>query len=320
MPFALREEVGQSLALLQKGAREKGLQLSCHVSEGVPGRVVGDPLRLRQVLLNLAGNALKFTHAGSIKVVVKMVDETDADPLSLGAGEGDPTAGSQAERIGNDRVCVESDGVGGSPDEQRNVGSSSAPTDGRVSGGSEQWEADPEKRNGCTSNGLPDEATQRCDGANQTESRGPADGREDGGGSSSGNEAREGSEPWSEDDAGCGSGRGSSPVSPLRAGLPTRLVQVEVRDTGIGVPDEARNRIFKAFMQADSSTSRRYGEGSHRHTLGSPPRFSGCPTDVTMVLLVSQHAEVKRSCLGVVPESAGLGGNLSAFRAAPVVS
>ena len=46
----------------------------------------------------------------------------------------------------------------------------------------------------------------------------------------------------------------------LHLGMRSVLLQVEVRDTGVGIPDEAKGRIFKAFMQADSSTSRRYGE------------------------------------------------------------
>lgn len=47
----------------------------------------------------------------------------------------------------------------------------------------------------------------------------------------------------------------------LHRGMESVLLQVEVRDTGVGIPDEAKGRIFKAFMQADTSTSRRYGEG-----------------------------------------------------------
>ncbi|GAQ92238.1 Putative histidine kinase containing cheY-homologous receiver domain and PAS domain [Klebsormidium nitens] len=261
VPFALREEVGQSLALLQKGAREKGLQLSCHVSDGVPGRVVGDPLRLRQVLLNLVGNALKFTHAGSIKVNVKMADEMDDDPLSRGSGD-EVVAGSAAESQSDctekEGVCLERGGVGGALDEQRSDCSSNG-----VHGADDQRKAEPGERNDHSSNGSPgcgDGATQNRDNGNEDDCRGPSDGLTDECSSSGRNEAGEcGSEPGSEDDGGCGSSAGSSPISPLRAGLPARLVQVEVRDTGIGVPDEARSRIFKAFMQADSSTSRRYG-------------------------------------------------------------
>ena len=271
VPYALREEVGQSLALLQKGAREKGLQLSCHVSEGVPARVVGDPLRLRQVLLNLVGNALKFTHAGSIKVLVKMVDETDQDPLSSGpaeAAEAGTAAESQPECLERDGLRLESGGSGASFDEQSNDFSSSGPSDGGAQGGDGQREAEPGERNEGSSNGLPGHsarATRSRENGRRSQSHGPSDGQGDVGFSNGANEAGRGSEPGSEDDAGYGSGSGSSPVSPLRAGLPTRVVQVEVRDTGIGVPDEARSRIFKAFMQADSSTSRRYGEG------GPPP-------------------------------------------------
>ena len=62
--FDVREEVGDTLKLLALRAGEKNIELAGHVAPDVPEYVFGDPGRLRQVLLNVVGNAIKFTSAG----------------------------------------------------------------------------------------------------------------------------------------------------------------------------------------------------------------------------------------------------------------
>ncbi len=59
-------------SLIRSGAQEKGLEIACHVSDSVPKVLFGDPDRLRQVLLNLAWNAVKFTDTGSVTIDVSM--------------------------------------------------------------------------------------------------------------------------------------------------------------------------------------------------------------------------------------------------------
>ena len=76
--FDLRECVENALDLVAGAAQEKGLELGCLIGPGVPSGVRGDPGRLRQVLLNLLGNAIKFTHRGEIIVEVTARGETDA--------------------------------------------------------------------------------------------------------------------------------------------------------------------------------------------------------------------------------------------------
>jgi signal transduction histidine kinase len=68
--FSVRECVTSVLRLLEFLARKKDLALSAHVGDAVPDRLYGDAGRLRQVLINLAGNALKFTHQGGIRIEV----------------------------------------------------------------------------------------------------------------------------------------------------------------------------------------------------------------------------------------------------------
>ncbi len=66
--FHLRRTIEESVEMVAERARGKGLLLRCDVDQAVPAWVVGDPGRLRQVLLNLTGNAIKFTEKGGITV------------------------------------------------------------------------------------------------------------------------------------------------------------------------------------------------------------------------------------------------------------
>ena len=72
MAFKLRETVRDVLKTLALRADEKGLELASDVGTEVPDGVVGDPNRLRQVLVNLVGNAVKFTEAGEVVVRVRL--------------------------------------------------------------------------------------------------------------------------------------------------------------------------------------------------------------------------------------------------------
>lgn len=75
-PFRLRELLDQTLKTLGIRAYEKGLELVCDVSQEVPDRLVGDSLRLRQILVNLIGNAIKFTRQGEVVVRVSAASQT----------------------------------------------------------------------------------------------------------------------------------------------------------------------------------------------------------------------------------------------------
>ena len=82
VPFQLRDVVEDAVRMLAPRAHEKNLELVCHIAPAVPVEVGGDPGRLRQVLVNLVGNAIKFTNVGEVIVEVTL-DRLSADQVSL---------------------------------------------------------------------------------------------------------------------------------------------------------------------------------------------------------------------------------------------
>jgi signal transduction histidine kinase/DNA-binding response OmpR family regulator len=76
IPFDLRESLGQTVKALGFRAHQKGLELIWDVSPDVPEVVIGDPGRLRQILVNLVGNAVKFTERGEVSISVAKEEET----------------------------------------------------------------------------------------------------------------------------------------------------------------------------------------------------------------------------------------------------
>jgi PAS domain S-box-containing protein len=78
MDFDLREILGDVLEVLQHRVQEKKLILRCLVDPGVPEALRGDPGRLRQILLNLVGNAIKFTNRGEVTIRVGTVAVTES--------------------------------------------------------------------------------------------------------------------------------------------------------------------------------------------------------------------------------------------------
>lgn len=95
--FDIRECVENALALLAPRGHEKDLELACLISPHVPARVRGDPDRIRQVLINLVGNAVKFTDEGSVVVRCVLTGE-DAKGLTLLFSVSDTGIGIDEER------------------------------------------------------------------------------------------------------------------------------------------------------------------------------------------------------------------------------
>jgi PAS domain S-box-containing protein len=70
--FNLRDNLKQTIRTLALRAHQNGLELTCEVRPGVPETIIGDPTRLRQIIINLVGNAIKFTSQGEVSVRVEL--------------------------------------------------------------------------------------------------------------------------------------------------------------------------------------------------------------------------------------------------------
>jgi len=112
--FDMRRLVASIADLMEPQAREKGLELHTTISGDVAPALVGDPVRLRQVLLNLVSNAIKFTDAGGVELAVSVPDDPNQGPAIL--------------------ICVADTGIGIPEDEQRTIFDRFTQVDGRAAG------------------------------------------------------------------------------------------------------------------------------------------------------------------------------------------
>ena len=99
IPFHFSQMVDETMKTLALRAHDKGLELISDVSPDVPLAVVGDPGRLRQILVNLIGNALKFTQAGSVLLRVELQEQT-AQTVTLHLAVIDTGIGIAASKLG----------------------------------------------------------------------------------------------------------------------------------------------------------------------------------------------------------------------------
>ncbi|HEX3872098.1 MAG TPA: response regulator, partial [Pirellulales bacterium] len=80
--FDLREAIDDTVTTLAQRAHKKGLELASHVAADLPRLVVGDPVRLRQVLINLIGNAIKFTEHGEVVLHVDVQSQSAHETIA----------------------------------------------------------------------------------------------------------------------------------------------------------------------------------------------------------------------------------------------
>jgi two-component system, sensor histidine kinase and response regulator len=97
-PFDLRDALGDALKTLALRAHQKGLELNCQVGPDVPRVLAGDEGRLRQIILNLAGNAIKFTERGEVTLSVAAESRQD-DAVMLHFAVADTGLGVPADKL-----------------------------------------------------------------------------------------------------------------------------------------------------------------------------------------------------------------------------
>src|SRR5438270_6327611 len=85
--FPLRDRLGDTMRALALRAHKKGLELACHIAPDAPDALVGDPGRLGQVIVNLVGNAIKFTEQGEVVVRVRLAEEEKSLAKAQGSQE-----------------------------------------------------------------------------------------------------------------------------------------------------------------------------------------------------------------------------------------
>jgi PAS domain S-box-containing protein len=99
-PFSLRRTLEEITRVLSVRANEKGLSFYCQMPDEIPDAVIGDRTRLQQVLLNLAGNAIKFTERGEVEVSVHILSQEDEACLEFAVRDtGIGISSSDLERL-----------------------------------------------------------------------------------------------------------------------------------------------------------------------------------------------------------------------------
>src|SRR5439155_14714785 len=117
--FSLRAVVGDTVRALATRAHRKGLELVSHVQPSVPDALVGDAGRLRQVLLNLVGNAIKFTEEGEVVVTVGL--QIGDTRLQMENPEQEQSSANLQSAICNLQFEVRDTGIGIPPDKQEKI-------------------------------------------------------------------------------------------------------------------------------------------------------------------------------------------------------
>ena len=99
IPFSLRDFIGETMKIMAQDAHRNGLELACRIASDTPDLVVGDPNRLRQIVLNLIGNAIKFTEAGEVVLEISP-ENSEGDGAALSFSVRDTGIGIDRSQVG----------------------------------------------------------------------------------------------------------------------------------------------------------------------------------------------------------------------------
>ncbi|CAI5529112.1 unnamed protein product [Closterium sp. Naga37s-1] len=224
-PFDLRETVVDSLDAVRSAANRKGLQVTSSVCEQLPGAVIGDQFRVRQIVLNLLSNAIKFTDAGTVGIAVT----TSAEQPVLQRGK---TEGGCAGW-----VC-------GGGWEREEMWEAEEKSDGGVLG----KRARGEQSVGAAKAGT--EAKEATAAAVSTAKRLRRD--QSGGQAEIHQQQQQQQQQQGTVLRAAGEGNVAAAAAPV-------WVRIDVSDTGVGISSEAMARLFTPFRQVDDSPCRKHG-------------------------------------------------------------
>lgn len=223
VPFKLSDTIGSTMKMLQVRAKQKQLDFSWVVASDVPDDLVGDPGRLQQCILNLVGNAIKFTQKGSVDLYVKHY------------GDISECSTAQESVTSSSKLIIKS-----AIESTREIHHSNYPLKSRTSGISRE------------------SLMQESNFIGETRGRSM-------GGKYKSMESQYVDVPRiSSVIHNSRSKEGNRIESPSvgdynKVGDKRVVLLFSIRDTGIGISKEKQKEVFKAFSQADSSTTRLYG-------------------------------------------------------------
>eukprot|EP00249_Psilotum_nudum_P024997 c29343_g1_i2 orf=1899-5333(+) len=217
VPFQLSETIGSTMKMLEVRAKQKQLHLSWEVAHDVPDQLVGDAGRLQQCILNLVGNAIKFTQKGSIFLTAKIYTEDELDRLTIQCKACTSSHLGKSEKrfakfCNNESTCSS----------KRSITVAGIRQDFLLEEGFSMMSSSEQKG---TRGPLGETSTEAC----VLSLKGI-----------------------------CKADKGVLPGFKNKEDRKLSLL-FSVSDTGIGISKEKQKEVFKAFSQADSSTTRLYG-------------------------------------------------------------
>ena len=131
--FDLEDVVGKAIETMSVRAHAKGLELTARILPHVPPNLIGDPLRLRQILINLAANAIKFTDKGEVALTVESLSPAEALRLGFSADSAEDEDGHPDAPVAWLRFSVADTGIGIAADQLGAIFSSFTQADASVS-------------------------------------------------------------------------------------------------------------------------------------------------------------------------------------------